>query len=162
VKQLNYKIAYLLLIATLFLLACSNNTNRGIPKNSIEKTVNASPSINGKSYLTAEIEGNTFTANTDVYATEIAGKYVIGGENDDFALNFELPVNVTIGAVIVEANVSVKKPFPKLYNAGLAAATVQKLEDNAISGTFTFLAKTANEELLQVKNGKFLVLRNKK
>jgi hypothetical protein len=143
-------------------MACGNNTNTAIPKNSIEKTENTAALINGKSYLTAEIEGNTFTANTAVYATEIGDKYIIGGENDDFALSFELPVNVTIGAEMVEASVSIKKPSPKLYNAGLAAATVQKIEDNAISGTFTFIAKTGNEELLNVKNGKFLVLRNKK
>jgi hypothetical protein len=162
----NYKLTLFCCAAIITVTACSNSTASSTEKSNAEKetdkiTVDAM-APKGKTYLTAEIDGKTFAGNTDIAAIEVAGKWVIGGENDDFVLSFELTQNLTIGSKMVEATVVVKKPSSKMYHADLAAATIHKVDENNISGTFTFLAKTAGEELLEVKNGKFFVTKLKK
>jgi hypothetical protein len=162
----NYKLTIFCYAAIIIVTACSNSTASSTEKSNAEKetekiTLDAI-APKGNTYLTAEIDGKTFAATTEVAAIEVADKWVIGGENDDFAVSFELPKNVTIGSKMVEAIVVVKKPSSKMYHADLAAATILKTDENAISGTFTFLAKTASEELLEVKNGKFFVTKLKK
>jgi hypothetical protein len=150
------------------LIANACGTSTTTPKqddnivNDVERIAANSPAIAGKTFLTAEIDGKTFTANADALAFEIAGKWVIGGENNDFVLSFELPKQITTGSKMVEASVVIKKPHSTMYHADLAAATIEKVDESTISGTFTFIAKTTNEELLEVKNGKFLAIKNKK
>jgi hypothetical protein len=161
-----YKIKMFCCVFIISTIACNNSDTAVTEKKDNPKEIeNVSANTStpkGNSFLTAEIEGKSFAANTDVYATVIGNNYAIGGENDDYVISFELPSNVTMGSKMVVASISQKKPAPKLYNADLAAATVEKIDDNTISGTFTFIAKAANEELLQVKNGKFLVIKNKR
>jgi hypothetical protein len=147
-------------ISFISLLSCNSENNNGKESNAEKetKTINTNPS-DSKTFLTAEIGGKAFTVSANVNAIEAEGQYyVVGGENDDFAIAFHIPKNAATGSKITEASVSVKKPSPQLYNAGLAAVTIERITDKEVSGTFTFIAKTGNEKLINVKNGKFTAL----
>ncbi len=149
--------------ALLTLIACNNVTPKSAKKNKLENdvqtTLDNKATSSSKTFLTAEIDGKGFVLPNTINAIEVQGQYyLVGGENEDFAMAFQLPKNAAVGSKMTEASVTVKKPTPQLYNADLAAVTIENINDKEVSGTFTFIAKTANGKLINVNNGKFTAL----
>ncbi|MBP6432322.1 MAG: hypothetical protein KA319_11190 [Ferruginibacter sp.] len=148
----------------MLILSCNNgktNTDKKILQ-AVQANEQAQAANTGKSFLTATVQEQLFTATNEVYATEITegGYYAIGAQNENYTIALQIPTNKSMGSFTCEGSF-VNNKTKQGFNADAVAVTIEEKADSYIVGTFTMLATDVDGNIQSAKGGKFKALINK-
>jgi Family of unknown function (DUF6252) len=151
-----YSLPNLSFIVAVIIISCSNSNSSNTASAETQLVSNTIKNT----YLGATINGKAWQANHDIQSPTMENKIILGGEDDEWALNINIPADAVTGQTITTDDASAVKK-DKAGNIAYTESKDATVKITArsiayIEGSFSFTATNINGKgTVKVVNGKF-------